>query len=163
MLEMMSVVLILGVIATMSVVGFRKAINHQRLVGESNNAAAAVRYIASEARVSKQRIRVMVDYDNNIIIGWIDTNNNNIPDTGETVINKFEPPEGVEVFSGFIGNRRFSGKHYFTFFEDGTASTQATIAIKAMRTEEYRTITVNPSSGWVEIHNDAPSSLKLSS
>ncbi|MCK5832393.1 prepilin-type N-terminal cleavage/methylation domain-containing protein [bacterium] len=160
LLELMSVVLILTVLATMSVVGFRKAINHQRLIGETNNAAATLKVIGTEARVSKRNIRVNVDFDTESIIGWIDSDEDGIQDSAEKVIEKFTAPKGVDIFSGFFGSKRFSGIATFSFLDDGKASKEAIVVIKGIVTSEFKTVAVNMQSGWIEVHDGAPPNLK---
>ncbi len=159
MIEVMSAVLVLSVLAAMSVISFRKSINQQKLTGETNSAASTLKYIGAEARVSKTKIRVRVDFDKNIIIGWVDSNKNNLYDTSERVIARFDSPSGVDIYTGFINTKKTTGYAYFNFLPDGKASLEATLVMRGTATGIMKTITVNPQSGWVEVFEGAPSGL----
>jgi Tfp pilus assembly protein FimT len=159
MLEIMSTVMILSILATLSFVGLSKALGHQRLMGDSNTTAAALKYIGGEARVGKKTVSVQVNLDNDFIIGWMDDDEDGVPDSLEEVIKRFDTSTGVDIRAGKIGTYNINGSGVFTFLDDGSSSKQVVFVLKSDSTEEEKTIFVNSSSGWVEVFKGAPTGL----
>ena len=160
LIEVMTTVTIISILAGMSVVGFRRALGHQRLVGETNTAAATMKYIASEARVGKREVSVNIDLDENSFIGWFDSDSDGVQDSVEEVVDKFKAPVGVDLYSGMIGTHRISGEGSFVFLDDGSTNKAVVFVLKSDATNEYKTVMVNRTSGWVEVFKGVPSGLE---
>ena len=159
-LEILTTVLIVSVLATLSVVGFRKAIAHQRLTGDTNTAISMVKYIGNEARVSKREISVLIDLDQDLIIGWLDHDSDGNVDSTEKIIDRMKTDSGVDLFSGAVGSSRISSRRVFSFRDDGSTYRQIFLVLKSEVGDEYRGLLVNPNSGWVDMVKNVPSSFK---
>jgi len=159
-LEVMIVVVIIGVITTLSVLGFGRMINHQKLVGEANNAVASVKYMTDEARVSKRFIKIMLNYQEDFIIAWVDDNKDNIQDSVETVIKKVKFPEKIDLYKGRVGSTVKSDKSIFLVFDDGKTQRDVEFTIRSEVTDEFRGVKIHAITGWVEPLKQIPSSLR---
>lgn len=159
MLEMIVVVVILSIIATISFLGFSRTISRQKVVGEHRSLIGAMRYIADEARVRKIQLRVTVDFLKDSLVAWQDVNNNSAIDTGELVIHVFKTQSGVDFWSGRFGTTIKKTNHSFRIYDDGTPEYEVQLVIKSVVTAEFLGITLKQTSGWID-QLVVPNSLK---
>ncbi len=160
-MEIVIVVSIMGILATISVLGFRKAINHQKLKGEAGKLLSVTKYMTDEARVSKNQISILVDFNNEHILAWIDKNENDVFDNGEIKIDEMVFPSGIDLFTGrFGGVVKKKDTKIFKVFDDGSPDEDVIITIRSEHTNEQRAIIIKALSGWVEPLNIIPSELK---
>ncbi|RKZ29121.1 hypothetical protein DRQ36_09315 [bacterium] len=155
-LEMMIVVIIIGILASLSFVGFRKMTAHQKLIGETNNSVAAVKYIVSEARTSKRNIHVRLDYTEELIVAWIDADGDDIPDSSETIILNNEMPTGVDLYGGKIGTSVSTTHQTFELFDDGSTTENVVFVLRSDTTGESKAIRIKAINGWVDLIDDIP-------
>ncbi len=142
--------MIAGIISTLAVLGFRKAINHQKLLGETGKLLSKMRYIASESRVSKRNIAVYSSFVDNYMIAWHDEDMDGVLDDTETVIDSMRMGSGLKLIGGKVGNSLKTNKMLFHFNSNGAPQLDTRLIIYSTETKEFKGIYVRQSSGWVE-------------
>lgn len=142
--------MIAGIISTLAVLGFRKSINHQKLLGETGKLLSKMRYIASEARVSKRNIAVFSNFVDNYMIAWHDEDMDGVLDDTETVIDSMRMGSGIDFIAGKRGITLKSGQMLFYFYSNGAPTSDMQLALYSTETKEFKGILIRQSSGWVE-------------
>ncbi len=158
-LEIMVVVAIVGILTTMSVVGFRNMTNHQKLISDTNNTAALLKYISSEAKTSRKPIRVKLDYTNEKITAWVDLDGDTLYDGGEIVLKEITMQEGIDLYGGMVGAAINTNQQMVHYYDDGTLEKNVTFLIKGETTGEFKAISINKMNGWPELITDVSPSL----
>lgn len=160
LLEMMIVIVIISILAAISVIGFRMVIGHQRLIGETNTAISAMKFIGDEARVRRRVVKVRLDYEGDSILAWLDIDDDDNFDPPETLIHGIKLQEGVNLYSGRIAGQIRRTFQVFGFYNDGTTQDDILFVLRSDVTEELRGIKVNAFTGWPQLVGDIPEALK---
>ena len=126
MIELTIIIVIVGIIATLSYVGFSAVISKNKLISATHELEGAFSNARTQARTERRSFTIQLDFAAEKYIYFEDKDGSGALSNPDNIINERTFPSGIDLWRGYCG--QYAGEGYslsiltVIFYPDGTTN-----------------------------------------